>query len=172
MKITKWMSFALIFSLSINAAVLAFVGLRVFKEGGPSVRGSNDRVQVVRNRPGGEFRIFQRTLPRDVRGNLREAVKKRQPDLQQHFDTMHKSREAITVLLNEENINNVALNAAFTELREANVAVQTIMQEETIIALESLTKEQRLRVVEGLKARNARHMKKRERMKNSAPGTF
>lgn len=163
MKITKWMSFALILSLSINAMVLAFVGFRLYKGMARYDRGPSERVTEVRNRPGGDFRLFQRSLPRDVRKGLREAVKMRQPDLMIHFDTMHMSREAITVLLSEETINNVALNAAFTELREANVAVQTILQEETIIALESLTKEQRAKVVEGLKKRNSRHMGNRVR---------
>jgi uncharacterized membrane protein len=163
MKLTKWMSFALIFSLSINAAVLAFVGFRLYNEIGPDHRRAQERLRSVRERSGGEFRVFQRTLPREVRKKLKESVKSRQPDLQQHFDTMKMSREAISELLSKDEVNNVALNAAFTELREAHVAVQTIMQEETILALESLSKEQRLRVVEGLKNREQRRQKKIKR---------
>lgn len=137
-----WMKILLIFSLSMNLAV---VGLVV----GASISGHGQ--QQAHFAGGTGLRIFMRALPKEQRYEVRRYFRVNRTQRYANGNAMHQAMQAIHRAIAARPFNAEALHAAFAAQRSHITRSTQDAQKAFIAIISGMTDEQRLAYVNAMK---------------------
>lgn len=161
----KWLGALLLVSLAANVFIGGFLLGREFGDR-PHPRHAHRHVE----RPAAlhlELRALSKTLPEEAREELRASFKERKAAMAPVVEQIHATRQRIVELLEAEDLDETALEAAFAELSGLFVELQRPVHGTLMETAKTMSAEQRRHLAEAIERLHARAHKPRERRNGS-----
>jgi len=146
-RLGKWLAFGLLVSVAINLFLGGLMAGRIFGHRAPYLateRFAERPGERIGERPGGA--LIQRMiaqLPPGERAKFESAIGERRRDIMAAGAAAREARLKIRDVLQAEKFDRAALDAAFTDLRNDNLAFQKSLHDAIGTAIERLSPEAR-----------------------------